>query len=145
MVSFKKLCLVAVAVTGLSAPAFAQGHRGGGEGRGDMHQVFAQLDLNPTQKESLAQLHKANKAREHELHQAAREAREAFEKAQASNASDAELRQSHDNMLKAREAMANLRFEGMLQVRKILTPEQNKKFAELRSQQHHERGERHEK
>lgn len=144
MVSFKKLCLVAVAVTGLSAPAFAQG-RHGGEGHGEMRQVFAQLDLNPTQKESLAQLHKANKAREHELHQAAREAKESFEKAQASNASDAELRASHDSVMKAREAMANLRFEGLLQVRKVLTPEQNKKFAELRSQQRREHGERHER
>ena len=145
MVSFKKLCLVAVAVTGLSAPAFAQGHHGD---RGELRQVFAQLDLNPSQKESLAQLHKANKAREHELHQAAHEAREAFEKAQASNASDSELRAAHENMVKQRDAVANLRFEGLLQVRKILTPEQNKKFAELRSQQrreHGEHGERHEK
>jgi Spy/CpxP family protein refolding chaperone len=133
-----------VAVTGLSAPAFAQGHGHHGE-RGEMHQIFSQLDLTATQKESLAQLHKANKEREKELHQAAREARDAFDKAQASNASDSELRAAREQMVQKREAVASMRFEGMLQVRKILTPEQNKKFAELRSQQHREHGERGER
>jgi Spy/CpxP family protein refolding chaperone len=56
----------------------------------------------------------------------------AFREALTSNVSDDELRRLHTKMLDARRELMKSRFEGMLKIRQLLTPEQREKFQQLR-------------
>ncbi len=59
------------------------------------------------------------------------------------NASDDQLRQQHQEMQALRQQVETRRFETMLQIRKVLTPEQRAKAAQLMQEHrggHHHRG-----
>ena len=58
----------------------------------------------------------------------------------ASNASEEQLRKQHQNIQGLRQQLGNNRFETMLQVREILTPEQRTQMAELMEQKRGRRG-----
>ncbi|ACK71693.1 protein of unknown function Spy-related [Gloeothece citriformis PCC 7424] len=52
----------------------------------------------------------------------------------AGTASVPEIRAKHQELVNLRQQMGDLRFEGMLAMREILTPEQRNKFAQLMEQ-----------
>ncbi len=56
------------------------------------------------------------------------------------NVSNSELRRQHDKILTLRDEMGNLRFESMLEMRNVLTPEQREEFAELMEERRENRG-----
>ena len=58
----------------------------------------------------------------------------------ANDASEEQLRQQHQNIQGLRQQLGNNRFETMLQVREILTPEQRTQMAELIEQKRGRRG-----
>ena len=47
------------------------------------------------------------------------------------NASENDLRNKHQEIVSLRQQMGNLRFESMLEMRKVLTPEQRQQFVQL--------------
>lgn len=101
------------------------GHMWGGKG------TFKELNLTNEQKEKLKNLRKESKDDRKEDFQKMRAESEAFRKKMASNAADDELRKDFAEQQKKRSEFAKQRFEHMLKVRAILTPEQRQKFAEI--------------
>ncbi|MEO0947139.1 MAG: Spy/CpxP family protein refolding chaperone [Cyanobacteria bacterium J06641_5] len=55
------------------------------------------------------------------------------------DASEAELRQQHDLIQDLRAGLGDRRFEGVLDVREVLTPEQRDRFAELAAERRQRR------
>jgi periplasmic protein CpxP/Spy len=68
------------------------------------------------------------------LRQQARTAREKLSTLMTGNASDGELRQQHEQMQRLMQQLSARRFDTMLKVRSILTPEQRAKSAEMKKQ-----------
>ena len=120
----EKWIWIFILIFGFSQSGFAKGHRG--------HKLRAeamkQLDLSEDQKVALEKL-KANKGSlGKELRAKKKALRKQMHEAMASDASDSDLRKLHEQKLSLKTQMANNRFEKMLAVRKILTPEQRVKF-----------------
>jgi len=125
------LVLSALSLSLLATSAVrAEGPAGGG-GRSELHAIFAQLGLSADQKAALKSLRQQRAEQEKGNRQELREAKRAFEAAMTGNASDEQLRAAHDALSKKREEFAARRFEDLLSVRQILTPEQRNKFNTL--------------
>ena len=60
-----------------------------------------------------------------------------------SNANPNQLRQQHQAMQDLRQQLGNSRFESMLEVREILTPEQRQKMADMMAQHRGKRDRHH--
>lgn len=116
------LSLVGSSVTVALANDF--GHMG-------MRGIFKELNLTADQKEKLKKLREESKAGHKDERKKMRSEAKAFKDKMAGNASDDELRKEFAKAQEKRAEMAKSRFEHMLKVRAILTPEQRKKFAEL--------------
>jgi len=101
--------------------------------RAELHRIFAQLNLSADQKAQLKALRQQKMSEDKSARHELREAKHAFALALAltGDASDDAIRSAHEALAKKREADATVRFEGLLEVRRILTPEQRKKFGEL--------------
>ena len=56
------------------------------------------------------------------------------------NASEDQLRSKHQEIANLRQQMGNIRFESMLEMRKILTAEQRQKLAQFLQQRRQGRG-----
>ena len=131
--------VLALSLCAVAAPAFAQsGDEGGQFGvhrHENMHAIFAQLNLTLEQKAQLKQIHQQNHEGLGSLVQQQKAAREQFKTMLASDsASDSDLRILQQQIAVRRETIASQRLEGLLQVRKILTPEQRQQFLALYQQ-----------
>ncbi len=110
-------------------------------------ELFQQLELTPEQSAQIETIEQKSRSETETLRQ---EMRQNVEKMRslltASDAAPEELRQQHEQIQALREQLDDQRFETMLQVREILTPEQRTQAAEL-IEQHHpgKRGHRHHK
>lgn len=116
----------------------AEARKGGPGGKGIIHKkMMKELDLTSEQIEKI----KAIKEEERKDRQADRGQRKKL-KASMHQAiidlNDVELRKAHNQLEKIRSSNSNKRFESLLKVLKILTPEQRKEFAELQKK-HKER------
>jgi protein CpxP len=127
-------------------PGFGGPHGGRG---GELHAIFAQLDLSADQKAQLKSLRQAKEGQNHQLRHDMKEARRAFAQGMMGNGSDDAMRALHKALQEKREQIATIAFEELLDVRRILTPDQRAKFGQLYIEfKHHERddrGEREEK
>jgi len=99
--------------------------------RAELHRIFAQLNLSADQKAQLKALRQQKMSDDKNARHELREAKHAFALALTGDSSDDAIRSAHEALAKKREADATVRFEGLLEVRRILTPEQRKKFGEL--------------
>jgi periplasmic protein CpxP/Spy len=114
-----------------------RGDRGKG-GWGDKWQE--QLNLSADQKAQIKQIRDQEKSASQSLRQ---QMRTAFEKQQSlmtGNASDDQLRQQHREAQALRQQAEDRRFDTMLKIRQVLTPEQRTKAAQLMKDHH---GRRH--
>ena len=110
-----------------------RGRRGG--------QFMDALDLSDAQKNDLQRIRNEYQPRFMEQREALFEARQTLREMMVNdNASSTELRRQHDQVLNLRQEIANLRFESMLEMREVLTPEQREDFAELMDERHENRG-----
>jgi len=98
----------------------------GGHGHGDY--MFKKLDLTKEQKEKLADLRKNQKGDIKETVKKMRSLREKAKTAFEGTASDSELKAIHQEMKTLRSEIEDQRFQRILAIRSILTPEQRKKF-----------------
>lgn len=120
-----------IAQASSDAPRFKMGRRG----KGGMKKIFQQLNLSSEQQERIKAIRQESKESNSSLHQEMMQAKEEMNKLMAtSNTSDSELRQQHEKIQSLKQQLGNKRFETMLKIRQVLTPEQRTKMAELTQQ-----------
>jgi len=98
-----------------------------GEGR-HMERMVKELNLTEAQKKQFKEIKKEQKDAVKAHRKNAKAAMGKLHQAMQSDASEAELRKLHEQVIKIRNEGATARFEKALAIRKILTPEQRKKF-----------------
>jgi len=111
--------------------------------RGDPAGLMQALNLTQEQQQSLQRIRQQSKPQMDQRKQALRQAHQELRQMMQGTASTDEIRAKHQQVQQLRQQMENLRFENMLAMREVLTPEQRTKFAELMQQRHkksHNRG-----
>ncbi len=102
--------------------------------------LFQELNLKDTQKEKIRKIHENYQESMKQKREAVKEAKKNLEQAMLSNTDDAALRKYFDSFQNARSEMMKLHFEQALEIRKILTPEQRKKFEEAKKKMKESKG-----
>ena len=129
----------------LSAPKVQQpeqvaqrGDRGGPGGRrGDF---LEQLNLSEAQMQDIREIRERYGPDLQELHGDIRSERDQLRQLMAGSASESEIRSQHSRVLNLHQEMAETRFDSMLEIRNVLTPEQRQEWAELVEQRRDEFG-----
>lgn len=93
------------------------------------------LNLSPEQQQQLQAIKDKNQDGIKAKKKAMKEARHEFKQAMESDANDKTLRKKHNKKLSAHTDFKKARFEEVLEIRHILTPEQRAQFEE--SHRHH--------
>lgn len=96
--------------------------------------MFEKLDLSEEQRKKLAEIRKSNAEKVKALQEKLKEAHQKLDSSLDSDASEDVLKKQHQALQDLQNEMSDLRFENILAVRKVLTPEQRKKFSEMRKQ-----------
>ncbi len=125
MKNFTVLIAILLGLSLISQPSLAK------PGKGHFKRMMKKLELTAEQKEKMKELRKNNpdmKAKRAEM----REVRKKFKEALGSDASKVELTKLHNELQSKKTEIAKIRFEKMLSIREILTPEQRKLFQEMR-------------
>lgn len=120
--------ILALSLTLSTPAAFAK--RGGPDG--PLHKALKKLDLTAEQQAKLKEIRVGQKDKIEAAHEKMKAARESLEHSLDNNASDTDIRKKHNDLQAARTQMEGLRFESLLQIRAILTPEQRKKFQDMK-------------
>ncbi len=121
-----KLMTVVLLVVGTAS--LAEAKRRGGDFK---DKIFKQLDLTEEQTKKLDELKTNQKDNMKQLRENKKSISTKFKEALASDASESELRDLHNQKMTLKKQIADARFEKMIAVRKILTPEQRTKFQDL--------------
>ncbi|MBD2580417.1 Spy/CpxP family protein refolding chaperone [Oscillatoria sp. FACHB-1406] len=117
-----------------------RGQRGRGDGN-PMERMLQQLNLSSEQSSQIQAIFQQSRTENESLHEQMKQARDQMESLMAGNATADQLRQQHSIMQRLHQEMGDRRFETMLQVREILTPQQRARMAELKDAKRQERGE----
>lgn len=129
----KKLALMMMVTLFALNTAYAKSERKGkGKGFG---KIFKELGLSDEQKEKIKSFRlegKKSKANHKESKEKIKALREKMKASFASSASESELKALHTELTGLRSQQNNERFEKMLKIRSVLTPEQRVKFQELK-------------
>ena len=110
------------------------GFKMGRPGKRGMAKMFQELNLSTDQQERIKAIRQESKENNSSLRQEMRQAREEMGKLMASDTSDSELKQQHEKIQSLKQQLGTQRFETMLKIRQVLTPEQRTKMAELKQQ-----------
>jgi len=94
--------------------------------------LFQELNLKDSQKEKIQKIHENYRESMKQKKETVKEAKKNLEQAMATDTDDATLRKYFDSFQNARNDMMKLHFEQALEIRKILTPDQRKKFQEAK-------------
>lgn len=119
--------------TALLLPAGEAFARKGGDG---MKRMAKEMNLTAEQKEKFQELRKEGREEDKKHRDAMKAAREDLEKALRGNASEKELREKFAKLEKLQSEFAKFRFEKILSIRAILTPEQRAKFRGMMGDHH---------
>ena len=112
-----------------------QGTMRRGMGREGMEQKWAQeLNLTSAQQSQIKAIRDQEKTGAESLRQQMKTAREQLKTLMAGNASDGQIRQQHQQVQQLGQQLSDHRFDTMLKIRSVLTPEQRTKAAELMKQ-----------
>lgn len=106
-----------------------------GFGRGGLR-ALRELGLTVEQKGKLAELRKSQKSDFGALREKAKVARREFQAKLQGDASDEDLRSAHSALQSVMKELGEARFERILAIRKILTPEQRAKFKKMHEERH---------
>ena len=112
-----------------------KGRRGAG-----FQKMLEQLDLSNEQSEQIKAIKERAQANGEGLREQMRAEKQEMRSLLQSDTSNAVLTQQHQKLQNLRQQLGNNRFETMLQVREVLTPEQRSKMAELIGQKSGRRG-----
>jgi len=102
--------------------------------------LFQELNLQSSQKEKIQKIHENYRESMKQKREAVKEAKKNLEQAMLSDADDTTLRKYFSSFQNARSEMMKLHFEQALEIRKILTPEQRKKFEEAKKKMKESKG-----
>lgn len=97
--------------------------------------ALEQLDLTPDQQEQVQAIREQARTETEDQRQQLRESRQQLRSLLASDASRDQLQQQHREIQQLHQELASERFEAMLDVREVLTPEQREQLAEMRPRQ----------
>lgn len=109
----------------------AQQRRGRDDDEGDDNRFWSKLNLSAEQKNQMQTIRKKYQPETSSLRDQIETEREKLDKMMQSNESDSNLRAQHGKIVNLDEKMHNLRFESMLEMRKVLTTEQRQQFSLL--------------
>lgn len=115
-----------------------------GPGEGD--RWLADLNLSDAQRQQIKSIREQYQPQMETNRTAVQAAREDLRQLMGSTASDSELRQKHNQLQNLMQQGGTLRFESMLAIRNVLTPEQREQaatFMEGRRERMHDRWEEH--
>lgn len=104
-----------------------------------LERLSQELDLTSDQEDRIRAIYEEAKTDTADEREELRAARQQLQELLASNASEAELRQQHGIIQDLREELGDRRFEGILDVREVLTPEQRDRFVELGAERRQQR------
>ena len=105
-----------------------------------MTRLLEQLDLTPEQSQQIETIKQQSKADTESLRQELQQAHEQMRSLMVADTNSNELRQQHQQLQTLHQQLGTQRFETMLQVREVLTPEQRSQMAELMGQHRGRRG-----
>ena len=131
--------LIAVLSLTFAFPAEA----GRGEWKKNHEKMMSELNLTAEQQTKMKALKESSKAGLKDKKKAMRAAREDLGNALKGTASDADVRKKFEALSKLQDEFAKARFEHVLAVRAILTPEQRAKFHEMKGKIEGRRGMHH--
>lgn len=102
------------------------------KGRGERwERMMEQLDLTSAQRAEIKDIREKYSSEDNAFKEEIKASREKMQSLLASDASKSELRRQHQQMQSLRQKMGDRKFEGMLEVREVLTSEQRTKMAQL--------------
>lgn len=99
-----------------------------------MNRLLQQLDLTSAQSEQIEAIQEQSKTARESLHEQMETQQQKMRSLLDSDATSEQLTQQHQQLQNIRQQFGDNRFETMLQVREILTPEQRARMAELVAQ-----------
>ena len=115
-------------------------HRGRGYRGEGIKKLTEKLDLTNEQSTQIEAIREKYRAANEENYQQLKQAREEMRSLLTSDANPNRLRQQHQEMQSLRQQLGNSRFEAMLEVREILTPEQRQQMADMMAEHRGRRG-----
>ncbi|MEG3438735.1 Spy/CpxP family protein refolding chaperone [Pannus brasiliensis CCIBt3594] len=104
--------------------------------------LLEQLNLSDSQKRQIAAIRQKYQGQMRQLREAMKSDRQEMETLMTGNASDNELRAKHQEIQQNQQRLGDLRFQSLLETRKVLTPAQRTQFAQLMQQRRSEFRER---
>ncbi|MGK7931480.1 MAG: Spy/CpxP family protein refolding chaperone [Microcystaceae cyanobacterium] len=104
--------------------------------------IMEQLGLSEEQTQELNSIRQKYQPQLRSLRRQIRNSREEMYDMMTGNASQAELRSKNQEINQIDQKIHNLRFESLLEVREVLTPEQRQEFAQLMEERREMRGPR---
>ena len=96
--------------------------------------LMEQLNLSKEQKQQISTIRQKYQRQTQQLREEIRSERQKLQDMMAGTATEAEIRRQHPQVAQLNQTIHNLHFEGMLQTRQVLTPEQRRQFAQLMQQ-----------
>jgi Spy/CpxP family protein refolding chaperone len=96
--------------------------------------LIEQLNLTDDQKRQIATIRQKYQGQMSQLRQSMKSDRQELEALMTGNATDTRIRAKHREIEQNRQQLSDLRFQSLLEMRRVLTPEQRTRFAELMQQ-----------
>lgn len=128
----KVLVLVATIFCLGASSAFADHHKGHGKMKDKM---LKELKLTPEQKTQMDGIHKTTEEKFEALFTRMKATREKMQNAIKADV-EADIRAAHDEMQTIKAEMGKIKFDALMEKRKILNPDQRKKMASLKEKGH---------
>ncbi|WP_017306635.1 Spy/CpxP family protein refolding chaperone [Spirulina subsalsa] len=121
---------------GLQAQQMQPGrHWGERKGEGGHERLMETLNLDENQRQQMQAIHERTRAQMSQNWEALQAAHQRMRELMASSsASEQELRAQHNELQRLQQEMGNLRFQSMLEMRNILTPEQRSQMNQMHQQ-----------
>ncbi len=110
-----------------------RGSRGGDQWAGKKGWL-EQLNLTSEQQQEIQTIRERYEPEMQANHEEIRQSMERMREMMTGSTSDRDLRNQHNQILRARQQIGEMQFEQMLAIRNILTPEQRQQFAQLMQQ-----------
>lgn len=98
------------------------------------------LNLSDQQMQQLGEIRKKYRPQMQNLAQQMQAKSQELNRMMQGNASESDLRRKHQEIANLRQQMGNIRFESMLEMRKILSTEQRQRLAQILQQRRQARG-----
>lgn len=105
--------------------------RGNGDGFPDGGRLWSRLNLTTTQQNQMQTIKQKYQPEMSTLREQIETERQKLATMMQNNQSEANLRSQHQKIISLDQKIHNLRFESMLEMRNVLTPEQRQEFRQL--------------